>query len=323
MIQKTFKWLAALLGVLIILLFAAGITYRPETSIPPGWEGRLVDVGDLKLRVLQKGSGPDVLLIHGCPGSVEDWSQLIDILAKDHRVTAYDRPGHGFSTGKSLPYTISANAETALQLIRILGLRNVVVVGHSYGSMTALAMAAQHPVEVRSYVVVGPAPYGITEFDPLYRLLALPYLGPGITRLVAPLVAEKKIRAGILQSFGPNANEIPQGFLEQRVKLWSRPGVGRARANEVLNFNADVAALAPNYGKISARVMIVAGDQEKNAAAAKRLQGEIPNSTLVEFPNTGHYVPVVRTAELADLVSATELADLLLLRKTGNGDNDK
>jgi pimeloyl-ACP methyl ester carboxylesterase len=306
MIKKIFKWLIFLLVALCLAVLAAGLTYRPETLIPPGWAGHLVDVGGLRLRVLQKGSGPDILLIHGSPGSIEDWTRVFDILAKDHRVTVYDRPGYGFSTGEDLPYTISANAQVALQLIRTLGLHDVTIIGHSYGSVIVLALAEQHPPEARRYILLGPAPYGISGSDPLYHLLALPYFGTGIARILVPLVAEKKIREGIVQSFGPNAGEIPAGFIELRERLWSRPSVGVARAKEVLNFNNNVAVLKQHYREIAVPVIIVDGAQEKYVADARRLQSEIPGATLVEFPQTGHYVPVVRAAELAELVRTAE-----------------
>src|SRR5262249_23028290 len=211
---------------------------------------------------------------------------LLENLARDHRVTAYDRPGHGFSIAREWPFTVAANAEVALQLIRALGLHNVAVVGHSFGAMTALALAEQHPEEIRSYVLAGPAPYGITHIDPIYHLLALPYLGPGISRLLAPLLAAPKIRDGLLKSFRPNAAQIPPGFMEQHVRLWSRPMVGVARAKEVINFNSDVAALVPHYHEITAPVLIVVGSAEAHEAEAQRLQGEIPGAKLVVFPDT-------------------------------------
>jgi pimeloyl-ACP methyl ester carboxylesterase len=308
MIKRAFVTVGVIFAILLTVVTAAGLLYRPEDRIPEGFGGRFADVGALRLRVVQSGTGPDVLLIHGCPGSVEDWSPLMEIVSGDRRVTAYDRPGHGYSSGSSLPYTLQHNSETALQLIRSLGLKDVVVVGHSYGADTALALALERPPEVRSYVLVGVAPYGVREVDPLYRLLTVPYVGTGFSRILAPFVAPKKIRDGLLKSFGPNAGAIPPGFVDLRIGLWSRPIVTQTRAHEVSNLSRDTALLAPHYREITAPVFIVEGAEEKYASDARRLHAEIRGSELVEIPETGHYVPVVRAEQLAGVIRRAGVA---------------
>jgi pimeloyl-ACP methyl ester carboxylesterase len=305
--MKKILWiLCAGLAALVVGITAAGLLYRPEGKIPEGFVGRYVEANGIRLRVLQEGAGPDVLLIHGCPGSVEDWAPLMETLSKNHRVTAYDRPGHGFSIAEGLPYTITHNAQTARALIAALGLKDVVVVGHSYGAMTTLALALEKPSEVKGYVVVGPSPYGIHNIDPLYRLLVVPGFGTGFARILGPLLGPEKIREGLLQSFGPNVQEIPAGFIDFRVRLWSRPMVALARAHEVLNFNSDVATLAPHYREIAGRVFLVEGAEEKYAPDVRKLHGEISGSEWVEMPGVGHEVPVVRPKELAGVIEQVE-----------------
>ena len=132
---------AALLVVLLLVAAVLGATYSPNTTIPAGMPGRHVVVNGVPLRVVQEGQGRDVLLIHGSPGSIEDWDSITGALAASFRVTRYDRPGQGYS-GDDGQYSQEHNGEIALGLIRALGLSRVVVVGHSYGGSTALAMAA-------------------------------------------------------------------------------------------------------------------------------------------------------------------------------------
>ena len=145
----------AVLGAVAVL----GALQRPHTTLPAGTRGRHVTVDGTRLRYVQEGSGSDVLLIHGSPGSVEDWQPVFDRLVPRFRVTAFDRPGHGYSEGDRLPHTPSENARVTLALIRALGLREVVVVGHSYGGATALRLGTSNPPEVRALVVVGSRAY--------------------------------------------------------------------------------------------------------------------------------------------------------------------
>src|SRR5688500_1422519 len=146
--------LAALLALVVVLVCGLGTLQRPRTAMPPGVSGRHVDVGGVPIRYLQAGAGPDVLLIHGSPGWAEDWEPVFERLTRRFRVTAFDRHGHGFSGGADLPHTPAENARVTLGVIRALGLRDVTLVGHSYGGVTGLHLATGNPEEVRSYVLV-------------------------------------------------------------------------------------------------------------------------------------------------------------------------
>ena len=88
-----------------------GALYRSDVSIPAGFKGQHVAVHGNPIRYYQQGSGPDILLIHGSPGSIEDWDTVIDDLAKDYRVTAYDRPGHGYSGSTGNRHSYEYHAE--------------------------------------------------------------------------------------------------------------------------------------------------------------------------------------------------------------------
>src|SRR5262249_924887 len=57
-----------------------------------------VDIEKTRLRYLEAGAGPAVVLIHGNAGSVDDFDfKSLGLLCRDHRVIAVDRPGHGKS----------------------------------------------------------------------------------------------------------------------------------------------------------------------------------------------------------------------------------
>src|ERR1044071_9649193 len=123
-----------LLGLLIVLLAMVGgvalygATYRPQTELPAGLQGQFADVMGVRTRYLQVGHGPDVLLIHGSTGSLEDWAAVRDALAPIFRVTTYARPGHGYpATG--LCYDFVYNADFASALIQTLHLQQPVVAG--------------------------------------------------------------------------------------------------------------------------------------------------------------------------------------------------
>jgi pimeloyl-ACP methyl ester carboxylesterase len=175
-------------------------------------------VGATPIRYVQAGTGPDVVLVHGSPGSVEDWEPILARLSPRFRVTAFDRPGHGYSGGADRPHTPAEDAAVALDLIRALGLRDAVFVGHSYGGAIALDLAIRHPAEVRSYVLVGAKSYPPVGVEPIYRMVTLPVVGRGLATALTPLLGRSQIDAGVRASFGPNADAMPPDFVTQRQR---------------------------------------------------------------------------------------------------------
>ena len=291
---------AALIGLAITGFTVAGALYEPEPGIPAGFAGKHVVVNGVRLRVLQRGSGRDVLLIHGSPGSLEDWSLVMDALDDSFRVTAFDRPGHGFSadTGE---YSYEHNAVMALGLIDALGLENVIVAGHSYGGSTALAAAVRAPGSVAAYVIVDSSAYvSSREVRATYRLLAVPWLGTGFARALGPDYAKERIASGIPAEF---RGTPPPGFIALRQRLWSSPKVMHALASEIRGANAGLQRISPKYGEIRRPTFIVAqADNEFRSATAQRLHRDIAGSTLSLVKGTGHSIPIERPLAVADAI---------------------
>jgi pimeloyl-ACP methyl ester carboxylesterase len=282
------------LGVVLLGgLLALGLAQHPPSDVPAE-AGRRVTVDGAPIRYVQTGAGRDVLLVHGSPGTVEDWEPVVARLAAHFRVTAFDRPGHGWSGGADLPHTPAANAAVALGLVRALGLKDVVYVGHSYGGTTGLALAEQAPPEVRAYVLVGSGAYHSAPADRLYRVLAMPVLGRGIAALLAPMVGPSRIEAGVREAFGPNASAMPADFVARRTPWWTRPTVSATLSEERVTLAASLAAQSPGYASIRRPLVLVCGDHDHNRADMERLAREVPGARLVLLPDTGHYVQVAR-----------------------------
>src|SRR5438874_5431797 len=67
-----------------------------ESAYPPLGQG--VTVEGTRLHYLRKGSGPTLVLLHGSDGFLQDYATtVLDRLAADYDVLAWDRPGHGYS----------------------------------------------------------------------------------------------------------------------------------------------------------------------------------------------------------------------------------
>jgi pimeloyl-ACP methyl ester carboxylesterase len=299
------KRLALGAGLFVLLalggLAAAGLTYRPDLSIPPGLAGRQVNVAGIPLRVLQEGTGRDILMIHGSPGILEDFDDVAAKLRDSYRVTRFDRPGHGFSADAG-EYSHTFNARTALAVIETLGLDRVLVVGHSFGGSTALALAGLKSPRVSSIVVLDSAVYApIRPRRAVFRYLRLPVIGVGLAQVVPRGRREAGVReslAGEFRSISP-----PESFRELRASVFSQPKVLHAIANEHWQYGAELESLSAGYGGIEMPVHVVSQrDDPARRAAAERLQKELRHGDLLLVSPSGHFVQVEQAAAVTDVI---------------------
>src|SRR3954471_7153434 len=136
-------------------LYNAYRARRTEREHPP--TGRFVEVGGVRLHYLEKGAGPPVVLLHGNVVTAEDWalSGVLDRVAARHRVVAFDRPGYGRSDRpRGSAWTAADQAGLLRRALARLGVERPVVVGHSWGTNVALALALAEPAAVRGLVLV-------------------------------------------------------------------------------------------------------------------------------------------------------------------------
>ncbi len=110
-----------------------------------------IAVETLSLNVLESGSGePALLFQHYWGGSARTWNRVIEQLCSTFRCIAYDQRGWGESDAPADGYAISDLAGDAAALVRALGLKRYVLVGHSKGGKVAQFLAAQRPIGLHS-----------------------------------------------------------------------------------------------------------------------------------------------------------------------------
>ncbi|PRY48250.1 pimeloyl-ACP methyl ester carboxylesterase [Geodermatophilus tzadiensis] len=112
----------------------------------------------VRLHLAEAGEGPLVLLLHGFPQYWWTWRAQLPALADaGFRAVAPDLRGYGASDKPPRGYDLPTAASDAAALVRALGERDAVVVGHDWGALVAWTMAALHPRSVRRLVVVSMA----------------------------------------------------------------------------------------------------------------------------------------------------------------------
>src|SRR5215470_17285190 len=114
-------------------------------------------------RRLGPATGTPLVLLQHFSGNIDAWDPaVVNALANDRPVIAFDNAGVGRSTGQT-PDNIAAMARDAVAFINLLGLSEVDLLGFSLGGCVAQQIAAEHERLVRKLILVGTAPKGGEE----------------------------------------------------------------------------------------------------------------------------------------------------------------
>jgi pimeloyl-ACP methyl ester carboxylesterase len=126
------------------------------------------NVNGVALHYQQAGAGPDVVLLHAVTANMAVWlaCNLVDTLARDYRVTAYDLRGHGLSDATPSGYTSADMAEDFRRLHDTLGLGPAYLIGHSFGAVVAMHAAAEYPDRVSGMILSDPYFPGLARLEP-------------------------------------------------------------------------------------------------------------------------------------------------------------
>jgi pimeloyl-ACP methyl ester carboxylesterase len=124
-----------------------------------------VEVDGAGLHVEERGSGSDLLLIHGSGGDASIWGQTRDRLAERHRVIAYDRRGYSRSVHAPVR-DYRRHVADAAAVLEHFGARDATVVGWSSGGAVALGLVIRHAEMVGGLVVVEPLFHGLRHATP-------------------------------------------------------------------------------------------------------------------------------------------------------------
>lgn len=281
---------------------------QAEREHPP--VGRFIDVDGIRLHYLEQGEGPPVVLLHGNVVSADDWamSGVLELVARQHRAIAFDRPGYGYSARPhGSAWTAAKQADLVRRALRQMGIEQAVVVGHSWGTSVALALALADPELVRGLVLLSGYYHPTLRADALFVApVAVPLLGDLLRYTLSPLLGAALMPALIKGMFAPRP--VPERFNEGFASsLALRPWQIRAEAQDGTSMAYGAATMQNGYVNLRMPVTIIAGEEDKVVNVdrhAVRLREEIPHSTLQLVPRAGHMVHHAVPDQIAEAIEA-------------------
>ncbi len=276
---------ATLISGYTAVLGANALIRRREDLDPDSIErpGSMFYLRGIGMHVVERGSGPALVMIHGFGGSAYSFRYQLRDLADQFRVIAVDLPGFGYSdrpTDADLSFT--AHAERLREFLDRMGIERAVVAGHSMGGTIAMRLAAAYPERVERLILASSSPP-----DQQYRLPLYPVIRPLLPiGLAALLGSERRLRRMTERIVYDPATISDTVWRE----FW-RPLRIRGYSASLQKMGHDVrqdVPLAP--AAVATRTLLLWGEADESIplSVAHRLHAEMPDARLEVVARAGH-----------------------------------
>jgi pimeloyl-ACP methyl ester carboxylesterase len=263
----------------------------------------MVRLGGTSVRVLERpGRDPAVVLLHGLPGTADDFDKVAALLPGVHTI-AFDRPGFGYSSGGYHPLAEQlATIDRLLARLHVQG--PVVLAGHSYGGTLALAYAETRPNRERGLVLIDAAAAGQRSSgfkraqSHLLQVLSWPVVEQVADATFSQLLRTASAKQGDAQAFDPGSVDPAH---EHRLLAFNmRHDDLDAYAGEQLHADGVIADVDRGLRSIAIPAVVIQGahDQLVEPQHGRRLAATLPRARLV-IVSGGHMAPYVHPALVA------------------------
>jgi pimeloyl-ACP methyl ester carboxylesterase len=221
-----------------------------------------------RMRYIDVGEGPAVILVHGLASTWSAWHRNILELATDHRVIAVDLPGFGRSDRLRGPVEIRHYADALRRLLDQLGVGRVRIVGHSMGGIIAQQFASRLPERSAALVLVacgGPA--GRLQ-ESFFRAMA-----------VAPL--RRQLIGWVVHDPSVVSRELAADMIATACRA---PGTAAAVRASLRDMHQQ------DTGLIACPTLVVAGRRDRivSLTSIDRVAAAIPGARYEIMPDAGH-----------------------------------
>jgi pimeloyl-ACP methyl ester carboxylesterase len=264
---------------------------------------RVMTVDETALRYVDIGSGQPVILLHGNGSMIEDFLScgILEHARRGHRFIAFDRPGFGYSERpRYRSWGPFEQATLFLRAITQLGIERPIVVGHSWGTLVALAMALNSSEELAGLVLMSGYYYPVPAKS-IAAPSAFPFAGDVLRHPVGLFVRRLMAPDTMRRVFAPCS--VPERFRQ------TYPLALAMRTSQMLAVDEEAAMLLDatkilcrHYREISVPVHLFAGSDDRivdTAAHSARLHEEMPTSKFHRIPRCGHMVHHAEPAKVA------------------------
>jgi pimeloyl-ACP methyl ester carboxylesterase len=245
----------------------------------------------VKLYTVERGEGPPVLLIHGFGTNSFTWRHIAPDLARDHTVITVDLKGFGQSDKPfDERYAASDQADLLAQLILDRDLKNLTLVGHSYGGGIALLLALEADTRLKGriakLVLLDTIAYA-QEIPVFFKLLDTPV----VSQLgVRATTADFQVRMALRIAYYDNSKIGPD-----EIEAYAEPMKTAAGKHAIIDsarqiLPEDVEAISARYASIALPTLILWCDHDRivPVGVGLKLKRTLPNAKFGVISECGH-----------------------------------
>lgn len=275
---------------------------RDGNDWPHHQASRFVAAAGFRWHVQIMGAGPVLLLLHGTGAATHSWRGVMPGLAEHFTVIALDLPGHGFTqTPGPSQMSLPGMSRAVGQLLRVLGMKPALAVGHSAGSAILARMCIDGVILPRAIISFNGAMLPLANmpselFVPLARLmLAMPL----VSRLAARQASSPKALNRLLRGTG---SKLDAEGVALYARIVGNPGhVGGALS---MMANWSLRDLARDLPRLVVPLTLVTGtgDLTIPPADAARIRRLIPDAVIVSMPGLGHLAHEEQPTQAVDVI---------------------
>ncbi|MFC9665595.1 alpha/beta fold hydrolase [Nocardia sp. NPDC127606] len=231
-----------------------------------------------------KGGIPVVFFVH-LAANLDNWDpQIIDPIAQQRHVIAFDNRGVGASTDR-VPDSIEAMADDAYTFITALGFDEIDVFAFSLGGFVAQELVLKHPALVRKLILTGTGPKGGKGID---KVAGVTYRD--IVRAIATRSDPKEFLFFNRNTVGKSAARAFINRLQERTLDRDTPVTVTALRTQLTAIKKWGRYSPDNLATITQPTLIANGDNDRMVPSilSEDLHRRIPDSELTIYPDSGH-----------------------------------
>jgi pimeloyl-ACP methyl ester carboxylesterase len=279
--------LALLLPALICIFTLSIAASAQAAATQPAIQDKTATIYGAKIRYLEAGNGPVVILLHGLGADSSSWQSNIAPLAQKYRVIAPDQIGFGKSDKPFINYRVGTLVDFLNGLMKELKVERASLVGNSLGGFTATAFALAYPDKVDKLVLVDAAGYAVPkDTDPRTFNVLNPSTREGIKQVMSVVFYNKQLFANdaAVDALYTKKMQTGDGYT---VQMFIESIL---RGEDVLDGKLD---------KIKQPTLIVWGREDALTplALGERFNKDIKGSQLLVLEKCGHAPQLEKAAE--------------------------
>jgi pimeloyl-ACP methyl ester carboxylesterase len=279
----------------------------PPGKLPwaPGVSIEYAALGDINVRYIKSGSGPNLLLLHTLRTQFDIFHKVIPALTEHFTVYAYDYPGHGWSDIPQADYAPEDFYQWTAAFLEVVGIEEASVVGISIGGTISLILAARQNPRIARAIAINPYDYppagGIRKSSLVARLIlgpaGVPILGATLMRLRNRFVSDR-IMAGGVASAGALSPQLKRELYDVGARHGHYQGFLSLLSHEGLWSEARI-----EYPRIRIPTLLVYGERDWAPTDSREQDRRlIPGASTVTVSGGSHFLSLDQPEPLVDLI---------------------